>query len=87
MLDPEADEDRVGVVMDRVRQLIGGDPDQVVDEDNWGRRKLAYKIGTHTEANFHLAHLQMEGEASKELESGLKLTGDVLRHLLIRQDA
>jgi ribosomal protein S6 len=47
MLEADVDEERVGVVMDRVR---------------------------------------MEAEGSRELEAGLKLTGDVMRHLLIRQD-
>lgn len=84
MLEAEVDEERVGAVMDRVRRLIG--MGEVVDEDSWGRRKLAYKIGNRTEANYHLAHLSMEAPESKELEAGLKLVDDVMRHLLIRQD-
>ena len=86
MLEADVDEERVGVVMDRVRRLIGDHSGEVVDEDSWGRRKLAYKIGNKAEANYHLAHLSMEAEGSRELEAGLKLTGDVMRHLLIRQD-
>ena len=86
MLDPEVDEERLGAVMDRVRRLIGDHQGEIADEDSWGRRKLAYKIGGYTEANYHVAHLHMEGEGSKALESGLKLTEDVIRHLLIRQD-
>lgn len=84
MLDPEVDEERTDAVMTRVRALIGDG--EVVDEENWGRKKLAYKIGTQTDANYHHAHLSMEGESSKELESGLKLTTDVIRHLLVRED-
>ena len=84
MLDPEVDEERLGAVMDRVRGMIGNG--EVVDEESWGRKKLAYKIGTYTDANYHHAHLTMEGETSKELESDLKLTDDVLRHLLVRED-
>ena len=84
MLDPEVDEERLGAVMDRVRGLIGDG--EVIDEDGWGRRKLAYKIGTYTDANYHHARLSLEGESSKGLESGLKLTDDVIRHLLVRED-
>ena len=84
MLDPEVDEERTDAVMTRVRGLIGDG--EVVDEENWGRKKLAYKIGNQTDANYHHAHLSMEGESSKELESGLKLTADVIRHLLVRED-
>jgi small subunit ribosomal protein S6 len=65
MLDAEVDEERVTAVMDRVRGLIG-EGGEIVDEDSWGRKRLAYK--------------------SKALEAGLKLAGDVIRHLLVRQD-
>ena len=84
MLDPEVDEERMDAVMTRVRGLIGDG--EVVDEESWGRKKLAYKIGNYTDANYHHAHLSMEGESSKALESGLKLTDDVIRHLLVRED-
>ena len=86
MLEPDVDEERVSTVMDRVRRLLGEHAGEVVDEDSWGRRKLAYKIGNKTEANYHLAHLSMEADGSTGLEAGLKLTDDVIRHLLIRQD-
>jgi small subunit ribosomal protein S6 len=86
MLDPEVDEERVGTVMDRVRRLVGEHAGEIVDEDSWGRKKLAYKIGAYSEANYHLAHLTMDGDGTKELETGLKLTNDIIRHLLIRQD-
>lgn len=86
MLEADVDEERTGAVMDRVRGLIGSHSGEVVDEDSWGRKKLAYKIGKHAEANYHLAHLNMEAEGTSELEAGLALTDDVIRHLLIRQD-
>jgi ribosomal protein S6 len=72
--------------MGRVRSLVADHQGEVIDEDSWGMRRLAYKIGNHTQANYHLAHLQMEAEGSKALEGGLKLTDDVMRHLLIKQD-
>jgi small subunit ribosomal protein S6 len=86
ILAPEADEERLGSVMDRVRRSIGDHSGEVMSEDHWGRRKLAYKIGTFTEGNYHLAHLQMETGGTAALETNLKLTEDVVRHLLVRED-
>ena len=86
MLDPEVDEERIEVVMAHVKSVIGEHDGEIVDEDGWGRRKLAYKIGAYSEANYRLAHLRMEGGGSTELESSLKLTDDVIRHMLLRQD-
>ena len=87
LLHPDADEERVGGVMERVRTIAADHGGEVVSEDPWGKRKLAYKIDDHTEAMYHLANLRMEGEGPKVLDRALKLTDDVLRHLLIRQDS
>ena len=86
LINPEADEARFTAVVDRVRRIASDHGGDVVGENNWGRRKLAYKIGAHTEANYHLADLEMDGAGTKPLDNALKLTDDVLRHLLIRKD-
>ena len=86
MLKPEVDGDGLTAVLDRVRRVVGEHSGEIVDEDDWGKRKLAYKIGTNSEAKYYLAHLSMEGEGTAALENSLKLTEDVIRHLLIRQD-
>ncbi len=87
LLHPDADEERVEGVMERVRTIAAEHGGEVVSEDPWGKRKLAYKIGDHTEATYHLANLRMEGDGSGVLDRSLKLNDDVLRHLLIRQDS
>ncbi len=86
LINPEADADRLSAVVERVRRIAADHDGEIVSENNWGKRKLAYKIGSFTEANYHLANLQMEGGGAKALDSALKLTDDVLRHLLVRQD-
>ena len=87
LLHPDADEERVEGVMERVRSIAADHGGEVVSEDPGGKRKLAYKIGDHTEATYHLANLRMEGDGPGVLDHTLKLNDDVLRHLLIRQDS
>jgi small subunit ribosomal protein S6 len=72
--------------MDRVRRVVSNHQGEITGEDRWGRRRLAYKIGRYTEANYHLAHLRMEGDGTQPLETALKLSEDVVRHLLVRED-
>ena len=86
LVHPDADEERLGAVVERVRRVASDHGGGVVSEDNWGRRKLAYKIGRFTEANYHLANIEMEGSGTTVLDNSLKLTDDVIRHLLIRKD-
>jgi small subunit ribosomal protein S6 len=60
---------------------VGGSVDEV---NQWGRRKLAYPIKQSTEGNYVLAKVKMNPALTKELEANLRLSGKILRHLLIR---
>lgn len=86
LVHPDADDERLGAVVERVRRVAADHGGDVTGEDNWGKRKLAYKIGRFTEANYHLANLEMEGGGAAVLDNSLKLADDVIRHLLIRLD-
>ncbi len=86
LVHPDADDERLEAVVERVRRVASDHGGSIVSEDNWGKRKLAYKIGRFTEANYHLANIEMEGSGTTVLDNSLKLTDDVIRHLLIRKD-
>lgn len=87
VLRPDADDEQVESVVERVKQFVTERGGEVGDEQHWGRRKLAYHIDKFSEGNYYLAQLQMEAAPAKELEGTLKFAEDVIRHLLVRQDA
>ncbi len=59
---------------------------EVVRAEQLGRRKLAYPINHRETGLYMLIHAQMERNAILELERHLRLSEDVLRHLLVRLD-
>jgi small subunit ribosomal protein S6 len=59
----------------------------VCDDVNvWGRRRMAYPIRKHTEGNYVLTNIHLDPDKTNELEQGLLISEDVLRHLLVRLD-
>lgn len=54
--------------------------------ENWGRRKLAYEIQHHKEGVYVLEVLSGPGEMVRELDRRLRVTDQVIRHLLVRID-
>ena len=66
-----------------VVQRFGGTIDKT---ENWGRRKLAYEIGHHKEGIYVLEVINGAGELMKELDRRLKVTRQVIRHLVVRVD-
>ena len=79
------DDDKVQDAVKRVNTLIGrsgGSPERT---SLWGKRKLAYEVKHQTEGFYVLQDFQLDPERIGELESGLKITEEVLRHLVVRK--
>jgi small subunit ribosomal protein S6 len=59
---------------------------EIVQEDNWGLRKLAYPIQKKTTGYYHLTEFRAPGELINKLEIELRRDERVLRFLTISLD-
>ena len=59
---------------------------EIVQEDNWGLRKLAYPIQKKTTGYYHLTEFKAPGEVINKLEIELRRDERVLRFLTIALD-
>ena len=84
IISPEVTDDEMAGTMSRVSELVNASGGNVTEISQWGRRKLAYPIERFAEGNYVLAQLELEPASIKRLEANLRLSGEVLRHLLIR---
>lgn len=81
-----ADEELPDAVERLIRRPVESQGGVCEEVDLWGRRKLAYPIQSQLEGNYVLTHLQLEPARTKELEQGLHIAEEVIRHLLVRLD-
>lgn len=86
VLRPDAPDERIAAIVDRTTRQIAGDGGQIVKVAPWGRRRLAYAIGRHREGAYHIVVFEAPTTAIVELERGLLITEEVLRHLVVRQE-
>ena len=84
VLRPDAPDDRSQAVIDRTTRQITASGGQIVKVAPWGRRRLAYPIDRYREGSYHIVLFEAPSEAILELERGLLITEEVLRHLVIR---
>jgi len=84
IVNPEIGEEALEATVGSVKQFITGKGGVISSEKQWGKRKLAYPIKHFLEGNYVLTQFKMKPEWSKELESNLRISEEVLRHLLIR---
>ena len=84
VLRPDAPDDQVQAVIDRSTRSIGAAEGQIVKVSPWGRRRLAYPIGQHREGSYFIVQFDAPSAAVLELERGLNITEEVMRHLVTR---
>ncbi len=84
LLDPQAEESaRAKIVSDAVRAIES--QGELVRQDEWGERALAYPIDRKANADYHLLQFQVGDKALLEgLDRTLRITDGVLRHRIIK---
>ena len=84
IISPEVAEEEFEATMDNVGRFITGKGGIISDIERWGKRRLAYPIKHFVEGSYVLARFKLEPASGKELEANLRISEEVLRHLLIR---
>lgn len=84
IVSPEVTDEEMPDFITKLGELInkvGGSVDEV---NQWGKRQLAYPIKRSTEGNYVLSKLKLKPTVTKDLEANFRLSGKILRHLLIK---
>jgi len=86
IINPEIADEALEATLDSVSKFVTESGGAVSDVERWGKRKLAYPLKHFMEGNYVLARFKMNPASGKQLEANLRISEDVLRHLLIRLD-
>src|SRR3972149_10419731 len=84
IIDPKITEDKLEARIDGISQFITERGGIVSEVQRWGKRKLAYPIKHSLEGVYALARFKLRPASGRELEANLRISEDVLRHLLIK---
>ena len=84
IISPEVAEEKTDTIIDNVSQFITAGGGTISDVERWGKRKLAYPIRHFMEGGYVLTRFKLRPALGKELESNLRISEEVLRHLLIK---
>ena len=86
VLSPMISPDEAGQAWERIKGYITNREAEIVHEERWGTRRLAYPVkkGQYQflEGNYHLTRFATEQSFNRELENYLKLDDQVLRSLV-----
>ena len=70
----------------RITKLVTEAEGKISSTDNWGKRKMAYKIAGHEHAVYVFYTLELPTSGVKQLNDALNITDEVIRFLISRPD-
>jgi len=86
LVQPTADDERIGAISDRIQQTITGAGGKIEKVNIIGRRRLAYRIDRFRDGVYALVDFQLEPKAAREIDRTIKLQEEILRHIITRRD-
>ncbi len=85
ILKPDFSEEELQAKIEEIKKLVVGDGSgEIIKEDAWGKRALAYPINHFKEGVYHFLNFQSEPSRVRDLEKALNLDDTVLRSLIVR---
>jgi small subunit ribosomal protein S6 len=79
---PDLEDDKLQSAVEKVTRAIVNAGGTLTKVSPWGKRRLAYEIQHFREASYFLLHFDIAPSQIRELERGLLISEEVLRHLV-----
>ena len=86
IVKPDAPEEEVNGVIDQLKTLITTGKGTVDKVDNWGTRKLAYRVSKYAEGHYILIQFSSSPDSVKEIERRLRVADMVIKFITVRID-
>lgn len=87
ILAPTLADEQLEAAINNISGFITSRGGAISEINRWGKRNLAYTIKHASSGTYILMKFTLKPTACKELESTLKISEQVLRHLLIKLDS
>ncbi|MEE1113133.1 MAG: 30S ribosomal protein S6 [Bacteroidales bacterium] len=86
IVTPVLSEEQIKETVKKYQTLLTDNGAEIVFENNWGMRKLAYPIQKKTTGFYYLIEFRAEGEVIAKLETAYKRDERLLRFLTVSLD-
>lgn len=86
IMTPVLSDEQIKETVGKYQTLLKEGDAEIVDENNWGMRKLAYPIQKKTSGYYYLIEFKAEGSLIAKLETAYKRDERLLRFLTVSLD-
>ena len=87
VLSAKLEDDERAAALEKVKGYITRFGGNIVDVDEWGKKRLAYEIQKSKEGFYYFIYFEGEANCPNEVEAHIRIMEPVVRYLCVRQDA
>ena len=87
VVSAKIEDDARTATVEKAKEYITRAGGTVTEVEDWGKKKLAYEIQKMKEGFFYFIQFDAAGTAPAEIEARVRIMDNVLRYLVVRQDA
>lgn len=84
IIDGVLSEDNFPKVVERYSEHVSKNGGQVVNIDNWGRRKMAFEINGKTEGVYITMRFNASLKVSHEMRRIMSIDEEIVRNIIVR---
>jgi len=86
IMTPVLSDNQIKETVDYFKKVITDNGGEIVHEEDWGLRKLAYPIQKKTTGYYHLFEFKAEGDLVNKLELEYRRSEKIIRFLTVKLD-
>ena len=87
VVNAKLDDEAKNAVVDKVKALIERFGGQIAEVDDWGKKRLAYEIQKMNEAFYYIVAFEAPLSAPAQIEANVRIMEQVIRFLIVKQEA
>ena len=85
---PTLTEDEIKNVAKKFETILTDNGAEIIESKDWSKRRLAYEINDFREGIYHIATIEASDAAAiTEFDRLAKISNDIIRHIIIKQEA
>ncbi|TEU07234.1 MAG: 30S ribosomal protein S6 [Candidatus Aminicenantes bacterium] len=86
LISPNLEEEETTKIITQISDIISKEKGKLIQEDRWGKKRLAYPIKKFEEAFYVFFHYEGDSNIPLELERRFKQTEAILRFLTVKKE-
>ena len=79
---PDLDEENLNTIIEKIKSWIADNKGEVVSVDNWGKKRMAYRIRKQRDGQYILITANMEPASVKNLSQNMRFVESIMRSMI-----